>query len=210
MGATKTIIFDFDGTLADSSPLLRSIYNEMAAENGWPVMSEADYQRLRGMRIVQAQKWAGIKSWQVPALLRDGLKRFRSHAGEIEVFKGVPELIKKLAHENITMYVLSTNSQAAVTEVLERFGLVEHITVLKRSAIFGKHHAIRHLLAKHRYDPNQVWMVGDELRDIEAGKRAGVQSAAVTWGLQNIDVLKTANPNLIANTPTDLLKIISS
>lgn len=207
---SKVIVFDFDGTLADSSTLLRCIYNDMATTNGWPAMSEADYQRLRHMRIGQVQKWAGIKSWQVPGLMRDGLKRFRSLAGEIAVFEGIPELIKQLSAEDTVLYVLSTNSKAAITDVLKRFEIVAQVTILKRSALFGKHHALRHLIAKNKYDPSNVWMVGDEVRDIEAAKRAGVKSAAVTWGLQDADLLKTANPDLIAANPSELRAIFKN
>ncbi len=205
---STVIIFDFDGTLADTSTLLRRIYNEMAAEHDWPAMSESDYQRLRGMSIGQAQHWAGIKSWQVPSLLRDGLKRFKGHASEIGVFDGIPELVKQLSGETAALYVLSTNTKASITEVLDRFELAELVIILRRSALFGKHHAIRHLLAKHKYQPDNVWMVGDEMRDIEAAKRAGVKSAAVTWGLQDENLLKTGNPDLIANTPSELRELI--
>ena len=209
METPKVIIFDFDGTLADSSTLLRRIYNDMAALHGWPAMSETDYQRMRGMNFSQAQKWAGIKSWQIPGLMRDGLKRFRSQAGTIAVFDGIPELINQLVAVGTELYVLSTNSKTAISQVLKRFEIAGQVTILKRSALFGKHYAIRHLLSKHKYKAENVWMIGDEIRDIEAAKRAGVKSAAVTWGLQDAALLKTANPDLIATNPSDLLAIIN-
>ena len=204
------IIFDFDGTLADSSALIRKLYNQMAAEHSWPSLNETEYQRLRGLGFIQAQRWAGIKSWQIPGLMREGLKRFKQHSAEVELFEGIPQLITQLSQAGFTLYVLSTNSQDAIREVLDRYQLKEQMTVLKRSALFGKQHAIRHLMAKNKYQPQDVWMVGDEVRDIDAAKRAGVKGLAVSWGLQTSDILKAAQPDAVASHPHELLKILTA
>ncbi len=208
MDIPKVIIFDFDGTLADTSTLMRTVYAEMAVGRGWPPITEADYQRLRAMRISQAQRWAGIKTWQIPGLLREGLKRFRMHVGEIELFDQMPEVVKQLADDGYTLYILSTNAGATITEVLDRYQLMPHVTMLKRSALFGKQHAIRHFLSKHKYPPETVCMVGDEVRDVEAAKLTQVKSVAVSWGLQSIEALKAAKPDSIASTPSELLAIL--
>jgi len=208
MNPAKVVIFDFDGTIADTSFLIRSIYNEMAAENGWPPIDEKEYERLRGLGFVKAQKWAGIKSWQIPSLMREGLKRFHRHANEIMLFEGMPELIKKLSKNGKTIYILSTNNPAIIEEVLARYDIAHLITVLKRSPLFSKHYPIRHLLTKHKYVPQNVWMVGDEVRDIEAAKKAGVQGAAVNWGLQTSNLLKAAMPDALATNAAELFTIL--
>lgn len=205
----KIIIFDFDGTIADTSALIRTVYNDMAAVHDWPHVDEAEYQRLRGLGLAEAQRWAGIKSWQVPGLMREGLKRFKVLGEEVKLFTGIPELIKQLAGADNIIYVLSTNGQATIEEVLERYGIKELVTVLKRSALFAKHHAIHHLLSKYKYHPDDVWMVGDEVRDVEAGKRAGVKAAAVTWGLQSIVLLEQSQPDAIAHKPSELFNILT-
>lgn len=207
---TKIIIFDFDGTIADSSGLIRRIYNEMAAENGWPHMDESQYQHLRGQKATHLQRWIGVKSWQVPGYMREGLKRFRERSPEIKLFAGVPELIPELIASGYRLYVLSTNTSQAINEVLGRYDLAGAVTVLRRSALFGKHYAIRHLITKQKYASSDVWMVGDEVRDIEAAKRARVNAAAVTWGLQTAVLLKAAGADAIADTPQDLLAVLSA
>lgn len=208
MSSAKIIIIDFDGTLADTSSLIRKIYHEMALEHGWPAMDETEYQRLRGLGFSQAQKWVGIKSWQIPGLMRDGLRRFRQHSTEIELFDGMPQLIKELSKSGSILYILSTNSPETIIEVLNRYDIGTLVTVLKRSALFSKHYAIKHLMSKQKYNPADVWMVGDEVRDIEAAHRAGVKGAAVSWGLQNSNVLKAVVPDVLADNPTQLLKAL--
>lgn len=208
MNAAKVIIFDFDGTIADTSSLIRGIYNEMAAENGWPTIDEKEYQRLRGLGFVKAQKWSGIKSWQIPSLMREGLKRFHRHTHEIELFKGMPELISRLADNGKIIYILSTNNPQIIKEVLGRYGISDKVKILKRSALFSKHYPIRHLVTKHKYKPENVWMVGDEVRDIEAAKRAGVKGVAVNWGLQTKDLLDAAGSLATVATANELFAVI--
>ena len=208
MAAAKVVIFDFDGTIADTSSLIRGIYNEMAAENGWPAIDEKEYQRLRGLGFVKAQKWSGIKSWQIPSLMREGLRRFHRHSGEIKLFEGMPELINKLAKNGKIIYILSTNNPQIIEEVLGRYGIADKVKVLKRSALFSKHYPIRHLVAKNKYAPENVWMVGDEVRDIEAAKRAGIKGVAVNWGLQTTDLLDAAGPVATVAAPDALFAVL--
>lgn len=209
MSTAKVIIFDFDGTIADTSSLIRGIYNEMAAENSWPLIDEKEYQRLRGLGFVKAQKWSGIKTWQIPGFMREGLKRFRRHSDEIKLFDGMPELIAKLSDSGKIIYILSTNSPEIIKEVLGRYGIDDKVKILKRSALFSKHYPIRHLVSKHKYKPEYVWMVGDEVRDIEAAKKAGVKAAAVNWGLQSTDLLEAASPDVLAKDAKHLFKILN-
>ncbi len=180
----------------------------MAAENGWPHMNETEYQRLRGLKATQLQRWIGLKSWQIPGLMREGLKRFREHSKDIKLFDGIPEVITRLAASGNNLYILSTNHPETIRDVLGRYKLEDKVMVLRRSALFGKHYAIRHLISKHKYVPDSVWMVGDEVRDIEAAKRAGVKAAAVSWGLQTSNILKNMAPDAVAGHPTDLLDIL--
>lgn len=208
MSTAKVVIFDFDGTIADTSSLIRGIYNEMAGENGWPAIDEEEYQRLRGLGFVKAQKWSGIKTWQIPSLMREGLKRFHRHTDEIKLFTGMPELISKLTDDGKIIYILSTNNPQIIKEVLGRYGIADKVKILKRSPLFSKHYPIRHLVSKQKYKPENVWMVGDEVRDIEAAKKAGVKGVAVNWGLQTTSLLKAASPNAIATSSDQLLSIL--
>lgn len=204
----KAVIFDFDGTIADTSMLIRGVYNEMGAERGWPVMNEVEYQRLRELGLVEAQRWTGVKPWQVPGLMREGLKRFKLLSQEVKLFPGIPELMGQLVTSGQTLYVLSTNAPEIIGEVLGRYDLKNSVTVLKRSPLFSKHYAIRSLISKNKYQHDNVWMVGDEVRDIEAGKHAGVNTVAVTWGLESNELLLAAQPTALASSPKELSGIL--
>ncbi len=198
------IIFDFDGTLADMKQLFMEVGNEIAAKKGWPPVDEATYQKLRKGNIKEGLKHLGIPFRDVPFVLLQARKMLGLRSGEVEMFKGVHELIASLQASGHELFVLSTNSRKLIHSVLERQKLGDKLVVLPSSGLFGKAPAIKRFMRSRKANKKDVWYVGDELRDIEAAKKAGVHSIAVTWGLQHPDTLKAANPTFVANTPQDI------
>lgn len=201
----EVIIFDFDGTLADVSNVVRKVYGEMALTRGWPPLTDREYKKLRKGSITGAVRWVGVKPWQIPGLLREGRELLKKHSGEIELFSGVDRLIRLLHKSGFSLYVLSSNSEGTVRSVLKKNN-ISNIHILRRPSLFGKHKSIKRLVGRQNYDKSRVWMIGDELRDIEGAKKAGVKSIAVSWGLQDISLLKQAGPDYVAKKPADILK----
>jgi len=70
--------------------------------------------------------------------------------------------------------------------------------------LFGKGKALKRILRAEKLERADVLYVGDEVRDIEAAQRAGVKCAAVTWGFHAADLLRTANPDFVLETPGEL------
>ena len=80
--------------------------------------------------------------------------------------------------------------------------------ILRRPPILGKSSSIKNLVRKNDYQKPSVWMIGDELRDVEAGKKAGVKTISVSWGLQDKDALKAKNPDFLVDKVSELSKIL--
>lgn len=200
-----TIIFDFDGTLADSFDVMLQIYNELAATRGMRPVNEADWLELRKGTIAQGLKWTGAKPYHLPGLLAQGLKLVETRTSQIKLFPEVIPVIKKLADKGHQLFVLSTNSQPVIQEVLNKHDIGELVTVLKSSRVFGKTQAVRKLLRTYKLDPNNVWMIGDEVRDMQAAKRAGVHAVGVEWGFQPSQTLKAVGNVTIVKQPKDIL-----
>lgn len=201
----KVVIFDFDGTLADVAEVVREIYDEESEKRGWPALTDAQYKKLRKGTIKQAVSWVGIRPWQLPGLLRLGRKRFHSKSGQVKLFPGITKLMKDLHDKNWTIYVLSANSSNTIREVLDRNDIGRYVQVLKRSPLFGKASSVRRLIRSRGYQQDEVWMVGDEVRDMEAAQKAGIRSIAVTWGLQDESLLKRQTPHALVTKPDDIL-----
>lgn len=208
----KVIIFDFDGTLADSAPIIRAIYAEVATKNGLRVMSDEDYTMLRRGSLREAKKWSGVRFWQFPLLVRNVRKLMRLESEKVALFPGVVEMIRELRRQGLDLYILSRNTAATITHVLERHGLEGELPILdRRKRSFGsKASVINRLVQQKQYDRKLVWMVGDEVRDIVAANKARVNSIAVPWGLQDISILERYKPTRTVSTVSELQKILSN
>lgn len=204
------IIFDFDGTLADVVPIFIEIYNRLAPGFGLKNINQSEYENLRTKSIWQIVRWTGLKPWQFPRLLREGRRAFAKSKDKVTLFGGVPELIKKLHTQKIPIYILSSNSERSIRSIMKRYGLDDEVIVMKRPWFFGKAGNIDQLVARKKYDKSATWMVGDEVRDVKAGKKAGVKTISVSWGLQDEQILKKQNPDFLVSNVNDLTKILTS
>lgn len=212
MSAKKIIIFDFDGTLADSAPIIRAIYAEMADKNRLTVMTDEDYAMLRRGSLSEAKKWSGVRFWQFPFLVWNVRRLMKLESEKVNLFPGVIEMIHALKTKYPDMYILSRNTPDTINRVLERFKLQDDLQVLRRhKRSFGSKAAvINRLIEQNNFDRKMVWMVGDEVRDVQAAKKAGVNSIAVAWGLQDTSILEKYEPTYLVNTVEELHSILKA
>lgn len=203
----KCVVFDFDGTLADSEGIMINIYDYFARKNNRPELTEEIKQRLRDGTTRQAIKWAGVRFWQIPGLLNMARVEYKKRSSKIKVFPGMESVAKSLSKDH-DLYILSTNSEKTVRKILKKTGFKPKVTILKGSSVFGKEKALKNLLKSSKYNPKTSWMIGDEMRDIVAGNKAGLNTVGVTWGLQSEAGLNLAQPDFITNKPKDILNII--
>lgn len=204
------IVFDFDGTLADSFVVMLQIYNELAESRGMRAVAEVDWLELRKGTIAKGLKWTGAKPMQLPGLLSQGLKLVEARTADIKLFPDMIPVIHSLAKDGYQLFVLSTNSQALIQDVLNKHGIGQEITVLKSSRVFGKAAALKKLIRFYKLQPADVWMVGDEVRDMLAAKRAGVHPVAVSWGFQPAETLQALGGVILVKQPKDILTLISN
>lgn len=206
----KAVIFDFDGTLADTEGLLRDAYNELAKKKRWQKLNNQQYRGLFTATIIHALRWSRFRPWRFFYLVRQSRKHLHTEAGRISLFKGIPELIDELYESGFDLYVLSYNVATTINLVLTHREVIDKLIVLDQPVFFRKHVRINELIKRKNYERSNVWMIGDEKRDIAAAKKAGVASIAVTWGLQNKSALKKAHPTHIVSNPSDIAKILIS
>lgn len=208
--AKKVAIFDFDGTLGDVIPLMRQIYVDFALRKGYPELTDEIFQQLRKGTLKEIIKWIGVKPWQVPGLMKEGRSLFHVQSKDVLLFPGVTKLINQLHNDGWDMYILSSNSTVTIHEVLERNSIHQHIHILKRPSLFGKATSIKKLLNNHKYAKPNVWMIGDEVRDVEAGNKAGVKSMGVTWGLQDESILTLHHPTALVRSVDEIYTTLTT
>lgn len=199
MRAYKLIIFDFDGTLADSAPWFIGTLNDIAKAHGFRSVNEHEIAMLRGKPNREIIRYLGIRFWQMPAIARELRKRSLEAAGMIRLFDGVPGLLQQIKSSGAQLAVVSSNGEEAVRRVLgTSAAMIDHYSC--GVSLLGKAARFRQLQRMLKLQPRQVLAVGDEGRDVEAAHRAGFASAAVTWGYATKDALQRCSPTFIVNS----------
>lgn len=200
------IIFDFDGTIADSFDY---VANFLAREAGQAPLSDHDRHELRGLSMVGMARKLGFKWWQGPRLFFKGRSEMRKTINHLKTFKGMPEVVRKLHAEGHELFILSTNSVRNIRHYLRRHRMYKHfLQIYGGVGVFGKGPALRQLLRDQNFDVTQAVYVGDELRDVEAAKSIGMRVVAVSWGFASRQNLEAAKPTGLADNPEELMRIL--
>jgi phosphoglycolate phosphatase len=120
------------------------------------------------------------------------------------------KVLLELKKQVETLGILTTNSPENVREFLKRHNLEIFDFISSGRKLMGKSSNIKSILKTFSLKPSDFLYIGDESRDIVAAKKAGVNVAAVTWGLNTPDVLLKENPNHLINTSDELIGIIKN
>lgn len=202
----KHIIFDFDGTLVDSLPVIIEIANEMVPNLE---ITRQDIAMLREMSAREVIKYSGVPYWRLLRLMVRGKKILGGRLDELKVFKGVPEMLKELHKQGYVMSVVSSNSEANIRKVLKREGVEDYMAaVYGNVGLFNKSRVFKVVLRKQQAVASDAVYVGDEVRDIEAAKKSGIAIVSVAWGYNGKKILQKYQPDYLADTPKQLLQII--
>ncbi len=200
------IIFDFDGTLADSFDYVADF---LAHEAGLEKLSDEERHELRGLSINGMVRRLGFRWWDAPRLYFRGQARMRHAIRHLDAFEGLPQLIRKLHAEGHELFILSTNSVRNIRHFLHVKKIYkDFLEIYGNVGMFGKGPALRQLLRDQNIEAKQAVYVCDEVRDIEAAKAAELRSVAVSWGFASREDLATAKPSKLVDTPAELMSIL--
>jgi phosphoglycolate phosphatase len=205
---TKTIIFDFDGTLADSMQTLVEITNELAEEFGYrPITAQQinDWQKLSSRQIL---KMSGISLWQIPFLMRRLRLAFRQKTDRVKLFPEIVPMLHSLKLSGYKIGIVSSNSVENISAVLRKHHVEHLFSFIDSASVFGKGRAIRASLRANYIRREEAIYVGDEIRDIDAARKGNIPSIAVTWGFNHADTLSTHQPDYLINKPQEILQLL--
>lgn len=202
-----TILWDFDGTLADTLPIALEVFNAMAARHGFrPVEDPGAVRALSTRAFLRSH---GISLARLPLLMRELLAGMAPLMGGARLFPGIPEVLHTLSERGVRLGILSSGSRENIMTCLRARG-VEGLfgLVAGYSRLLGKGRGIRRILREGGLSPRELLYVGDEVRDIEASHKAGVDVAAVTWGLHARELLGRHRPTWLIDQPGQLLEAV--
>ena len=205
MNDSDYIIFDFDGTIADTFDLALEIYNTIAPEYNCRPAGPEDHELLRTKKPQELLKTYGVSRLKLLTLLLRIRKELSRHIPDIKLVSGMEASLREIRNSGYKMGILTSNSVSNVSKFLDinnLSGLFDFI--YSGRSLFGKEKVIRRLLIHENLSVERVIYVGDETRDIEASKNAGIPVVAVSWGLNRREVLASLSPDQIADDPKEL------
>ena len=129
---------------------------------------------------------------------------------KVQVFDGMKTVLKDLKGSNLKLVLLTSNTKSFVEKFFQKENM-ENIfdEVYFKSGIFSKHLLIKKIAKRNKINKEEILIVGDEVRDIEAAKKAKIKIISVTWGYNSKEILREYKPDFLVSKPKEILEIIN-
>lgn len=205
---TKEIIFDFDGTIADSFGVIMDIFYKNKADLGFENFGEKEIKiyRQRGVKFLLTKN--KISFLKVAKILKLGKEQMEEKIGGIKAFDGIKSVLGELKKRGLVLGIMSTNSQKNIKKFLKKNNISEFDYVIGKGGLFGKSRILKNVLKERNLNTDKVLYVGDEVRDIEACHKLGIKIISVTWGFNDKKLLKKNKPDFLIDKPKEILKLV--
>ncbi|MCI4440059.1 HAD-IA family hydrolase [Tibeticola sp.] len=203
------IVFDWDGTLFDSTALIVRCIRQAVEDVGGTVPDEAAASWVIGLGLAEAMRRAAPDVAQ--ERLPDLVARYRHHyfaaQHEIALFDGVRALVEELQRAGRTLAVATGKSRRGLDEALNHSGLRPYFSATRTAEeTAGKPHPqmLFELMEELGSDPDRTLMIGDTTHDLEMARNAGCPAVGVAYGAHDPALLQPLQPLYVAPTVPDL------
>jgi len=200
------ILFDFDGTLADTIDLAISIYNRIAPEYNRKPLTPEETKIIAAGRPQELLKQFGMSPQKLAVIMLRIKNEIHELMPQMQPFEGVPEAVQKIKSKGYRLAIITSNSRSNVNLFMKNNGMDQEFDfVYSGKSIFGKDKVFKRMFRKKNISPARVIYIGDETRDIEACKKVGIPIISVTWGMNNKEILSTLHPDQMAHSPQEII-----
>lgn len=210
----KNILFDFDGTLADTAPGILATQVATFTKMGIPVPTEAQMRSGIGLPLGESLR----KAANLPdELIDEAVTTYRAlfpiyEVGNVSVFPKVYETLEELKARGIRMAIATSRGSNSLGTFLERFDMArffeDKVTATDKLPAKPAPDIVLALLDRMGISKDETLVIGDTIFDIGMGNAAGCRTCAVTWGNHSAELLQTASPTYTINDITQILDIL--
>lgn len=206
--ATTTIIFDFDGTIADTLGEALRLFNRLAPVYGYRPLRLEDLPKARNMTTKQFIRAYDIPRMKIPSLIREGRRIFGKRIAEIQPIAGMPEVLRTIRPRVKTLGILTSNAKVNVEAFLAKEDLAFFDFISTVPKLGGKSKNLRAIMKTFTLHPQEVAYIGDETRDLRAARKAAVRTIGVCWGFNRQEILAQQQPDELFEDPEQLLDLV--
>lgn len=199
----KSVLFDFDGTLADTAQGIVETLRESFVQLGLPVPTKDAMVATIGRPLWKAFQTLGNmtddEAFQAVEIYRRLFMEYE--IPNIRMFPDVETMLEQLAQRGIRMAIVTSRDRLSLDLILQNNGIDKYfetvVTVNDHLTPKPAPDMVLALLERMDIEATETLVVGDTTFDIEMGNRAGCKTCAVTWGNHSRELLQSARPDMI-------------
>jgi phosphoglycolate phosphatase len=213
---SRVVVFDFDGTLADTWRDLQTALNRTLADTGLPPVEGPQVRAWIGDGALKLLANALPVTERAPERLEGHYERFRTHYDRCcldttELYPGIAQCLEALSHDQLA--VLSNKPARFLDRIIDGLGIkgvfgavLGGDTLPVRKPDPALIEGVIERLGVRR--PAEVWMIGDSAVDVETGRAAGARTIGCGWGLRGREELRAAGVEFLLESPSDIAPTI--
>jgi phosphoglycolate phosphatase len=207
----KVIIFDFDGTIADTHDALVHITNRLAKEFGYKPVDRDELELLKNLSSREIVKRSQIAPIVIPFLLKRVKMELGKEIRDLKPVLGMKAALFELKKQGYQLGIVTSNHQDNVSVFLEKNNLQSLFEFIHTgSSLFGKHKILDRILKQYHLRTDEVVYIGDETRDIHAAQKSNIKAIAVAWGFNSPSVLAQHQPDCLIYHPQELVESLET
>lgn len=200
------ILCDFDGVLADSFETFVETANDILDRG--PV-DPAELEYLRGLSVGEIKDHFHLNAIQLFRLFRKGRQEIAKKMASVQIFEGMGAVVKELSESGRNFYIVSSNNTHTIENFVDRNNLGGYITdIYGNIGVTGKVRGINKVVRQKGLEVDNSLYIGDEVRDILATRKIGMQCVAAAWGYNTPEALAAYHPTALAATPEHLGELL--
>ena len=208
MSKFKTVIFDFDGTIADTLSPVVEIINEHAHEFGIDGIDKFEVQKFRNLSITYLVKEFKFNVIHLQKLVSMIKRQLPKKLEKIKIFEGMSEVFTQLKDNKVQLGIVTVNNVKTVTDLLTDEQEKQFDFIFSTRSLFGKHKELNRIAKNYDLAKEYTLYIGDEVRDIEAARKSGFKIAVVTWGYNSAELLEKHAADYLLHRPAQILDIV--
>ncbi len=209
----KMLLFDFDGTIADSFLMVIEEYNRFAPWFFARPIPEDSFEEIRSLSIQDLAVRQHVNL--VSGFFLFGIIQLQMYrrVKELHPYKNILLIIQLIhvAYPDLIIGILSSNNTLVIDEFLDANHAKHSFSeVLSSNGVFNKNKIVGQLIKKYALIPANILYVTDEKRDVIMAKKCEIKSLGVTWGYGSKSSLMEYSPDYLVESPDSMIEIIEA